>query len=264
MWSLGHICFIISPFLLTVLLYFICKNWNQEKRRKLGIIASYVAIGWLVLRNIEIFVVSGWRIQPEIIPLQICHFANFVLLFAFLKKNDVLFSFAFCFNLPAAIMSILFANSLENYTTLITFRAGAYIFGHILIVAITLFAWVFNFIKMDKKVLLKTIGLLFILYIGSTFVNHIFNAWMPDFSSNYFYSLQPEAGTPLEIFFEWSRTVSWASYRIKPLYLFLTGILGVAIIFFFYGIDLLKEKLFPQPVIEEPKIRFVNKRKASR
>src|SRR5690554_5755002 len=109
--------------------------------------------------------------NPEILPLQICHFANFVLLIAFLRDSKPMFATAFCFNLPCAFLSIVFANSLENYSTILNFRGIAYIFGHMLIVGITIWALLVVFMKLTKKDLYKGIAFVFILFVLSVPIN---------------------------------------------------------------------------------------------
>lgn len=235
MWSLFHYLFIISPFILSVILFIVFRNKSYEEKRKIGIILSVIAIIVLLLRNIEILVKNNYIPNAELIPLQICHFANFVLLFAFLKDNKVFFSLAFCLNLPAAMMSIVFANSLENYSTLISFRAMAYLWGHMLIVAITLWAVASGFVKITKQTLIKTMGLMVILYLFALIVNNVFNVLF-GFSANYFYTLSPEKGTPLELFFNWGKTFNIGWFKINPLYMLLTSFLGALVVFGFYGL----------------------------
>jgi len=105
----------------------------------------------LIARNIEIFIVDGYKFSGELLPLQICHFANFILLYAFLKRDQSFFALAFCLNLPAALLSIVYANSLTNYETMCSIRAQAYLWGHMLIVGITFWAYLVNIIKIDRK-----------------------------------------------------------------------------------------------------------------
>jgi hypothetical protein len=145
----------LSPFIFAIIMYLFTKNLKAETNRKIGIILSIICIVLLLLRNIEIFIKSGYRIQPEIFPFQICHFANFILLFAFLFKNKTMYTIAFCFNLPFAFLSILFANSLENYQTIINFRGMAYIFGHLLIVGVGLWAYFVDLVQINLKSLSK-------------------------------------------------------------------------------------------------------------
>ena len=139
LWSPLHYFMMIGPFVITFIMNFILKNKSYQTKRMVGIYLSILAILLLFARNIEIFVLSGFKMDYEIIPLQICHFANFVLLYAFWKKSDTAFGLAFLFNLPLAYLSLIFADGLENYANILTFRGQAYIFGHMLIVLITIF-----------------------------------------------------------------------------------------------------------------------------
>lgn len=240
MWSMLHILFIFSPIILLFLLLFLSKNKSFEKKRKIGIITSILAIIILLMRNIEILITS--QNIAEIIPLQICHFANFVLLFAFLKNNKSLFAMAFCLNLPAAMMSIIFANSLENYETLFTFRGFAYIFGHMIIVGLTLWAFISGFIYINKKIFRDTLILILALYVVNIFINNIFN--LIKIESNYFYIMLPEKGTPLETFYNIGSPVYFIGFKFHFIYYFLTGLLAITIISIFYYIYYLCNKKF--------------------
>src|SRR5690554_6777063 len=160
MWSYFHIFFILSPLIFALVLYCFTKNFTYNKNRKIGLGLSIICIIILLLRNVEIYFKVD-AINPEIIPFQICHFANFVLLFAFFKDNKTMFATALCFNLPCAILSIVFANSLENYATILNFRGIAYILGHMLIVGISIWALLVGFVRIKKKDIKS--GLIFIL-----------------------------------------------------------------------------------------------------
>jgi len=229
-----HYLFIASPFLMVIFMNLGLKNQSFEQKRKWGVALSWVALLLLMLRNIEILVKNGWVMDAEVIPLQICHFANFVLLLAFMKNNKTLFSLAFCLNLPAAMMSIIFANSLENYSTLLTFRAQAYLWGHMLIVGLTLFALTQGFISIDKKRFLKTLGLMVVLYLSALIIsNGLSVIWGLD--ANYFYTIKPENGTPLELFYTMGKTLQFQGFEVNPLYLLLTALLGGVVVSVFYG-----------------------------
>lgn len=242
MWSFGHLLFIISPFIFTVITVLLTKKLNFEKKRKLGIIFSIICIVILVLRNLEIFLKNGKTIDPELIPFQICHFANFVLFFAFLKNKQSLFSLALYFNLPFAFMSILFANSLANYATIITFRGFAYIFGHLLIVGITLWAFISGLIKVNKKSFFQGLIVVIILFISSLFINNLFNILMNTSTTNYFYTLSPEGGTPLELLFNLGKEYSIGKFRINPIYILGSAIFGVILYTSFYILAKLAKK----------------------
>jgi len=51
MWSVEHYLFILSPFVIAVILMILTKKNNYDENRKLGVILSLVAILILVLRN---------------------------------------------------------------------------------------------------------------------------------------------------------------------------------------------------------------------
>lgn len=233
MWSFGHILFILSPFIMAAVLYFLTKKASPKTNRLVGIILSVIAVLLLIARNLEIFVKSGYKIQPEIIPFQICHFANFILLFSFVLNNKTLSTVAFCFNLPFAMLSIIFADSLENYQTILTWRGMAYIFGHMLIVSITLWALLTDQIKITKKSFINSIIMIVCLFVFSVPINNLFNKLMPDFTSNYFYSLEPEGGTPLELYYNWGKEMVIFGLKVNLLYIFLSALLGVVILYVF-------------------------------
>jgi hypothetical protein len=223
----------ISPFIIAYILYITTKNKSESYKQNIGIILSVVAVLLLVLRNIEIFVVSGYAFNMELVPLQICHFANFVLLFAYIKRNDTLFGLAFLFNLPLAYLSLVFADGLENYSTIINFRGQAYIWGHMLIVIITLYAYLTGFVKVDLKRYISVAKLVTLLYILSVFVNNIFRLYL-NAPSNYFYTEHPEKGTPLEFFFSLGKVSTIGSFEVNIMYMISLLLFGYFVIFIFY------------------------------
>lgn len=243
MWSLFHIIFMLSPFIFAAAMFYFTRKYSYEKNRKIGLILSIICIVILLLRNFEIFF-RDMKISPEIIPLQICHFANFVLLFAFLKDNKAMFATAFCFNLPCAIMSIIFANSLENYSTILTFRGGAYIFGHMLIVGITIWALLVGFMKFTKKDMINGLVFVLSLFLITLPINNLFNHIMPEFSSNYFYSLAPEGGTPLEAMYNLGKVSTVLGMEFNLVYLLLFLVLGTVVYTGIYFLAKLLNDLF--------------------
>lgn len=241
-WSIGHYLFMLLPFIMWGLFFYLTKDKPFESKRKLGIIVSIIAILLLALRNIEYLFVKDFTFDYEMVPLQICHFANFVLLYAFYKNDKTFFAFAWLFNLPAAFLSIVFSNGLENYSTILNFRGAAYIFGHALIVALTLFAYSTDFVKLDRFILLKLVKLLIPLYIAAHFVNALFYTLF-DQPSNYFYTMRPEKGTPLEWFFEMGTEFTFLGAPFNPVYLILTGLFGGVVILSIYFITVGLESL---------------------
>lgn len=179
---------------------------------------------------------QGVRLHFEIIPFQICHFANFALIYAYWKNDRTFFAFAFALNLPAAYASIIFANGLENYTTLLTYRGVAYIMGHMLIVSLTLFAYWNGFVKLSRRILANLFKRLVPLYIVAHFINNLFLAVL-DQRANYFYTLDPEKGTPLEWFHDMGRTYTFGTFETNPFYMILTGLLAAGVILGLYALD---------------------------
>lgn len=234
MWSLGHYLFIVSPIIVTIILHYSTKHLSHEKKRKLGITLSWIAVHVLFLRNLEIWINNGYKFDVELVPLQVCHFANFVLLYAFKKDSKPAFGLAFTLNLVAAFVSILFADSLANYSNILTLRGMAYIVGHILIVVIAAWAYMNNFIQMDKPTYIKTLKLTGILYFSSILVNNLFGIFTDKYS-NYFYTNHPERGTPLEWFWNMGRELNLGGFKINIVYIIGTALLGLVITLLVYG-----------------------------
>lgn len=217
MWSIGHILFMLSPIIFTYLLHISTKNLDQEKKRKVGIYLSILAILILLARNIEIFIRKDFHFDHELLPLQVCHFANFVLLYSFYRKSDVGFALAFCLNLLAAYLSIVFADGLENYDTLLSARGFGYIFGHIIIVVITSWAFLNDFIYITKKTLYKTVVVVEIMILSSVIINNLMYVMYGKYS-NYFYTEHPESGTPLEWGWNLGKEFIYGSFKINYIY----------------------------------------------
>lgn len=245
MWSIGHYIFIISPFVLTIIFHVLFKHKSYHTKQNIGIALSIFAIIVLFLRNYEIFKNQGYAFDHEILPLQVCHFANFVLLYAFVTDSKPFFGIAALLNIPAAMLSIIFANGLENYATILNFRGGAYIIGHVMIVFIALWAYLNGFVKLDKKVLTKTLGIVFVLFILGIIVNNIIMVTTGR-ASNYFYATRPQNGTPLETFFNWGKEYDIGNYFvINPIYVMMLTLVGALMITAMYG---LLRAFMPQPI----------------
>ncbi|MFP4187290.1 MAG: hypothetical protein ACLFSU_03860 [Acholeplasmataceae bacterium] len=234
MWSAGHYLFILLPFVLLVPLYLFTQTNSCETNRRIGIYIMVLAILILFARNFEIWVRRSYRFDIELLPLQICHFANFVLLIGLIRNKQTWLNFALILNLPAAMVSIIFANSLTNYSTLVSFRAFAYIMGHAILVTVPLWLFMLGFIRMDRRILKKTLSLVSILYLASILVNNamffIFGQY-----ANYFYTMKPQGGTPLETFYEMGETLSLNGFRLNIVYVALTAMLGLTVMVLLYS-----------------------------
>ncbi|WP_286143667.1 hypothetical protein [Bacillus sp. UNCCL81] len=199
----------------------------------IGMGFSLIGIALLVGRNIEIYHKVN-QVSPEEIPLQIFHFANFILFFAFLYESELLFSIAFCFNLPAALVSIIFANGLSNYQSLLTWQGIAYLWGHMLIVGIVLWAYFNHMVVINLKISRKTMSLIILLYILSIFVNNWFMKWMEPFTSNYFYTMAPKKGTPLAYFYNLGKETTTFGLHYNLMYLLILLLVGLFVVYLFY------------------------------
>lgn len=217
MWSLGHLIFIVSPIIMTYVLYVLTKNQTMEKKRTIGIYLSIIAVVLLLLRNYEIWMNGDYSYNHEMVPLQICHLANFILLFAFWKRSNTAFTLAYTLNLITAFLSIIFADSLANYSNILTYRGIAYIVGHILIVVIIGWAFINNFIDLRIKTFLKSLFVIQLLVVASVVINnlmYLINGKYP----NYFYTDHPEKGTPLETVFNFGQQYIYGFFKVNYVY----------------------------------------------
>ena len=117
LWSIGHILYMCSPFIIFAVLYFLIKNRSDKIKNICGYILGGISIFILIIRNIDIFVRSGWDL--EIVPLQVCHIGSLIAGLALIFKKKWLTLTAFCFNMIPAFLAMVFADSLENYDTLL-------------------------------------------------------------------------------------------------------------------------------------------------
>lgn len=169
----------------------------------------------------------------ELAPLQVCHFANFVLLYAFIKMDKVSFSLAFSLNMLAAFLSILFADSLANYSNILTLRGIAYIVGHILIVVIAAWAFFNDFVHISWSTFKKTARLIGIIFFSSIIINNLFGVYYGKFS-NYFYAHHTEKGTPLEWFWNFGTVTHIGKWEFNFIYLIFSLSLLVFVTYLFY------------------------------
>jgi len=243
MWSPLHWIFISSPFIFAAALVLFTRSLHRREKFATGVIFSLTAIVILLLRNGEILYYHNWVIDAEVIPLQICHFANFVLLAAFLRDSKMLFSLAYCLNLPAALCAIVFANSLENYDTILTFRAQAFLWGHTIIAGLAIWALMNGFVRISRRTFAKTLAAVCGLYMGSLAINNFFRHFF-GLKANYFYSMRPERGTPLEFFYSLSPVIKIGWFAVNPLYLLATITAGLVVTTLFYLVYMLVMRVF--------------------
>ncbi|HEY8365141.1 MAG TPA: hypothetical protein VIK84_06175 [Haloplasmataceae bacterium] len=235
MWSTLHYFMMFSPFIIALILYILFRHKSDKTKQIVAIILSVLMVIILLMRSIYM-IYTRRALNPEAIPFQVCHMANFMMLFASLKKAKVIGAIAWCLNFPSALVSLIFADSLTNYQNILNIQGIAYIAGHILIVAGGLYMLLVRIIEIDKKALKQMyiiVGIMFILsvFINSWF-NHIFAFTNTD--ANYFYSFKPEGGTPLEMFYKLGKTYEVLGITFNPIYLLLLAIFGLVIMYVFY------------------------------
>lgn len=241
-WSLFHLAFFLAPWAIATVLYVLLRNKTPALKRKIGLILSFVTVIDLMLRNGEIWVLNNFQIQPDLIPLQVCHLATMVLVLAFWFKSNTLFAIAFCFNFPTALLSIIFAGELAAMPTLLSFKAMAYLIGHSLIVGISVWALASGLFVIDKKARHHSMLAIFSTYILMIPINNLNNDLMPNYVSNYFFTYLPEPGTPLVWFYEWGQETTFLGMEINWLYLFLSILFGFSIYFLWLGLYYLFKK----------------------
>ena len=197
MWSIWHILYIISPFVIFLLIYRCMRNRTQKAINTVAYILGTISILILIIRNVDIFARSGWDV--EVIPLQVCHIGSIIAGLALIFQRRWLILTAFCFNTIPAILAMVFADSLANYDTIFKIRAQAYVWGHIFIVVCALYALLLCRPKFNRYDLYKAMGFVGCLSLIATVCNSLFREvlnWAP----NYFY-LFDYKGTPLKFLY---------------------------------------------------------------
>lgn len=246
MWTVFHYFMMIFPFVLAVILYCFVKEKPVGTKKTVGLILSVIMIGILIMRNVYIWTEEG-VLNPEVIPFQVCHFANFMFLIAVLSKNKVWGTIAWCLNFPAGLVSVIFADGLERYPTMINIQAIAYIAGHMLIVTAGIYLLLAGLISINWQSMKKMFLYVGCGYVFSVLVNSWFNTIFAhtEIDANYFYSFKPEAGTPLEAMFNLGGNFTVLGVTFNPVYLLLLGIVGGILLLAMYGIYLVKASVHP-------------------
>ncbi len=214
LWSIWHILYIISPFILFVPLYFLVNKRSDKTKNTVGYILGAISVLILVVRNIDIYIRSGWDL--EVIPLQVCHIGSLVAGLALIFKKKWLIATSFCFNMLPAFLAMVFADSLANYDTLLKIRPQTYVWGHIFIVICALYGIMIFLPKLTKRDLLYSIAFVGSMSIVAIICNSLFRvtlAWEP----NYFY-LYNYKGTPLKFLYNAFPTSVYGWFSINWFY----------------------------------------------
>lgn len=218
LWSAWHFLYILSPFIIFVALYYLMKKRSDKAINTVGYILGGISIMILLVRNIDIFIRSGWDV--EVIPLQVCHIGSAVAGLALIFKKRWLILTAFCFNMIPAVLAMVFADSLANYDTLFKIRAQAYVWGHIFIIVCALYALLIYLPKLTKKDLYKSISFVGVMAAVAIICNSLFRTLF-DWTPNYFY-LFDYKGTPLKFLYNVFAPSRYGWFEINWFY---TGVL---------------------------------------
>lgn len=187
----------LAPILIMLALYFALRKASYKTRYIVGVVIGVVSLGILLMRNINIFLTVGF--DPEIIPLQVCHFGNIMVFIALIFRSKIATSILWTLNILAAFSSLVYAEALTGYATIFCIRAQAYIWGHILIVVGGLYAVLMKIVRIDLKSFLYGLGVLVLLLIPAIILNSYFNDVL-GYSVNYFYVYNSD-GVPFEFLY---------------------------------------------------------------
>ncbi len=214
LWSVWHYLYMLSPFVIFGAIYFIMRKRSEKAKYIVGIVLGAISVSIIIIRNVDIFVRSGWGV--EVIPLQVCHIGSIVAGLALILKKKWLLATSFCFNMTPAFLAMVFADSLANYDTLLKIRPQTYVWGHIFIIVCALYGILIFMPRLTKRDLFYSIGFVgsmsIVAIICNSLFRHLFN-WEP----NYFY-LYNHKGTPLKFLYEALPTSTWGWFSINWFY----------------------------------------------
>ncbi len=198
MWSIWHILYMLSPFIIFYILHALSKKWSDKTKNIVGYVLGGISVSILIVRNIDIFVREGWDL--EVIPLQVCHIGSLVAGLALIFKTKWLLLTTFCFNMIPAFLAMVFADSLANYDTLWRIRPQTYVWGHIFIVVCALYGIFMYRPKFEKKDLYQSLIFVGGMAVVAILCNSLFRTWF-SWEPNYFYLFNYK-GTPLKFLYE--------------------------------------------------------------
>ena len=226
MWSVGHFLYILSSFVIFLIIYFLVKNKSKKTKNIVGYVLGAISLFIIIIRNVDIFIRSGWGV--EVIPLQVCHIGSIITGLALIFKKKWLIAVSVCFNMIPAILAMIFADSLANYDTLLAIRPQAYIWGLIFIVVCALYGLLIHLPKFNKKDLVISLSFVGIMCVIAILCNSIFRVTL-NWEPNYFYLFNYK-GTPLKFLYNALPTSTYGWFTINWFYT-LTLILVFSIVF---------------------------------
>ena len=232
MWSAGHFLLIFAPALLMTALYFILRKKSGKVKYIVGAVIGVISLGILLLRNIDIYVREGF--SPGVIPLQVCHFGNIMVFIALVFRSKIAASVAWSLNLIAAFGSLIVADDLAGYATILAIRPQTYIWGHIFIVFGALYAVIMKIVRIDLKSFFCGVGVLFVLLIPAIILNSYFTD-VCGLECNYFYIYNSD-GVPFEPLYIGERA-RYGWFTINWTYTILVIVIAFAVMFAIYNIQ---------------------------
>lgn len=239
MWSIWHILYIISPFIIIALMLLLLKGKSDKAKYLTGVVIGSISILILLVRNIDIFLRSGWDL--EVIPFQVCHIGSLIVGLALILKKKWFLLVGFCFNLIPALLAMVFADSLANYDTLLKIRPQTYIWGHIFIVVGALYGIIVYDNEFTKKDLFKSLIFVSVCLAVAIFSNNAFRLWF-NWEPNYFYLFNYK-GTPLKFLYEVMPPSKYGWFEINWFYTITLILFFVAVYVLLYFIAKLITKL---------------------
>lgn len=243
MWTWYHYLYIVSPFIVVTVLYFLLRKRELKTKWIVAVILSVINVAILLARNIDIFINRG-VMDAELIPLGPCHFANFIFLIGVITKKQSWYNLAWCLALPFGFLAIIFANSLTNYATMLAIRPMSYIFGHLFLVVSILYIYVIGLTKFDKKSFLKAMFYASVWMVICIATNLIYNTISQGQygNANYMYFVTPEKGTPLSILYNLGTDYPVGNTVINPVYIILLSIVGYVLFFIMHILHQLSKR----------------------
>ena len=214
LWSIWHILYLMSPAVLFCGIYLLVRKTSDKTKYIVGVLLGALSVLILIVRNVDIFVRSGWDL--EVIPLQVCHIGSLIAGLALITKRKWMIATAFCFNIMPAFLAMVFADSLANYDTIWKIRPQTYVWGHILIIVCALYGMFVLLPKLEKRDLAYSITFVGGASIVAIICNSAFRAtlgWEP----NYFY-LYNYKGTPLKFLYNTLPTSTYGWFSINWFY----------------------------------------------
>lgn len=239
LWSFWHILYMVSPFIIFSIIYFIIKNKSDKIKNIVGYILGGISLFIIVIRNVDIYLRSGWDL--EVIPLQVCHIGSLVTGFALIFKKKWLILTAFCFNMIPAFLAMVFADSLANYDTLLKIRPQTYIWGHIFIIVCALYAILIYKPKLQKKDLFNSITFVSIMALIAILCNSLFRHLL-NWEPNYFYLFNYK-GTPLRFLYDVFPSSTYGWFEINWFYTIVLFVFFVIVFIIMYYLAKLIIKL---------------------